>query len=81
MMEHTFDIFWDDLTPEAQARYRESEMTPPEEMNWETFPMATLYDEDEVEEEEIQEVGIPPRLIAGHPVVDEIKQYKETHKD
>jgi hypothetical protein len=43
----SFGIHWTDLTPEAQARFREEMGHGPEDANWDIFPMTTIYEEDE----------------------------------
>lgn len=43
----SFDIYWTDLTPEAQARFREEMEHGAEEQNWDIFPMTTIEEEDD----------------------------------
>lgn len=52
-----FEIYFDDLTPEAQQRLLEAfEIESPEEMNWNDriFPVTTVVKDDELEEEIFQ---------------------------
>jgi hypothetical protein len=44
----TFEIFWSDLTPEAQERFRSETGTndPEKKNNWDIFPMTILCIEE-----------------------------------
>jgi len=46
----TFEIFFKDLTPEAQARIMECFHTTEREENWDVFPLSVIErEEDEVD--------------------------------
>lgn len=47
-MTNTFEIYFGDLTPEAQAKLLEEFNTTEENENWETIPIAVI--EREIEE-------------------------------
>ena len=53
MDELEFEIYFDDLTPEAQRRLLEAfEIESPDEMNWNDriFPVATVVQDEEFDE-------------------------------
>jgi len=43
----TFEIYWDDLTEQAQERFRNTMSINPDESNWDIYPMATMEIEKE----------------------------------
>lgn len=42
----TCELFWKDLTPDAQARVLDALGLAPGDHNWDVFPLATLSVED-----------------------------------
>lgn len=48
-----FEIYFDDLTEEAQQRLCEEFETTPEEENWDCFPITTIEREEDQEEEDV----------------------------
>jgi len=46
-MSNTFEIYFRDLTPEAQAKLLEEFNTTEENENWETIPLAVIKGEIE----------------------------------
>jgi hypothetical protein len=45
----TFEIYYDDLTEEAQKRLCEAFQTSPEEENWDVMPLTLIEREEEGE--------------------------------
>ena len=46
-MTRTFEIYFDDLTPEAKERLQEGFETTEDQENWETVPLAVIVREVE----------------------------------
>ena len=52
-MDDTFEIYWDDLTPECQNRLKE--FLGGDNGNYDVFPIATLSNDEEDEDEDEEE--------------------------
>lgn len=63
MDTETFEIYWKDLTEEAQERFRENMQTDPDDSNWDTFPM-TVFETNIIHEWEED----LPRLFKTPPM-------------
>ncbi len=50
------EIYFRDLTPEAQANIREEFRTSEEDENWDTFPLSVIEREEEESVEEVKRV-------------------------
>ena len=48
MTTESFEVYWNDLTPEAQERFRETMTTDPDDSNWDTFPITTYETEVDI---------------------------------
>ena len=51
----SFEIYFDDLTPEAQDRLLETFKTAPQDENWYITPLASIEREEVIDEPHIQD--------------------------